>query len=607
MANTQSSVDYMPFSALNPADSNQPVVFIGTSATLNIVINNATGGDIQVQPGTNASTMEIFMPSFFTPAEVQQMAIANLSQTGWGWAYNQTDNSLMLTFTGTAITWASTSSFTFDITGAISNGTSTMDTIQINLNNLEGINVQASVSQNLSLNNPVVITNKDITTVMQLNLDNQGSVFVSVASDPLNNTIYLNLKNTGTTPLYDDSKMWTGNPIVNVSFVYGNTAGALAPDTKGQASSLGSAWLISASLSTNQDWGYQNPVDTGQSNSPVWQLYPNPTNQDIIGTGANANVTFAFSNIASFTPTGHTQMYVQFTNFQANSTTNYNTTVYVIDIIKQDPPPTRGLLNFFSTAGSIIPLTGPQNNISIPLRWSMFYVDNINMICNVPGVQLMAKNYYSANMSPLNYDSYALVIPIEISQNTPVFITLQAFDNNGGYLNAMQFTVFISANFFTDPAGQTYPVVFINNQNWLAANYNYDSGAGCVSYNNNGGNRVQYGLLYNEATAQANAPDGWRLPTQTDWQNLFNLLGANAYQSLITGGTTNFNAQLGGYADNQLNFNNLAATGYYWASTQDGGTGNNIRAQFYSAMSSVNATGSFPPAYYLSARYVQNS
>lgn len=602
------TTDYMPFSALNPADNNQPIIFIGVSATLNVVINNATGGDIQLQPGTNGSTMEIYMPFYFTAAEIQAMSIANLSQTGWTPSYNSGDNTLMLTYTGTATAWANSSSFTFDIDGVLSNNTSTMDSIQVNLNNLVGANIPASVSQNLALNNPVVITNEDITTVLQLNLDNQGSVFVSVEADPLNNTIYLNLKNIGTTPLYNDTAIWTGNPIVNVSFVYGNTAGALAPDTKGQASSLGSAWLISASVSAGQGWGYQNPVDTGQSNSPVWQLYPNPTNQDILGTGADANVTFAFSNIASFTPAGHTQMYVQFTNFMANSTTDYNTAVYVLDIVKQPAPPTRGLMSFFSTNGSLISLTGPQNNIQIPLRWSMYYVDNISMICNIPGVQLMTKNYYSSTMSPLNYDNFSLVIPIEISQNTPVFITLQAFDNTGAYLNAMQFTVFISASFFTDPAGQTYPVVFINNQNWLAGNYNYNSGNGCVSYNNNGGYRTQYGMLYTEATAQANVPAGWRLPTQTDWQNLFTALGATAYQNLITGGSSNFDAQLGGYSDNLGNFSNMAAFGYYWASTNDPGTpGNDIRAQFYAAMSSVNVTGSLPSTYYLSVRYVQNS
>jgi uncharacterized protein (TIGR02145 family) len=429
-----------------------------------------------------------------------------------------------------------------------------------------------------------------------------------VEADPLNNTIYLNLKNISNNPLYNDSVPWTGNPIINVSFVYGNTVGALAPDTKGQSSSLGSAWLISANVSAGQGWGYQNPVDTGQSNSPVWQLYPNPTNQQILGTGANANVTFAFSNIASFTPAGHTQMYVQFTNFMANSTTDYNTAVYVLDIIKQTPPPTRGLMSFFSTNGSLLTLPAPQSNIQIPLRWSMYYVDNISMICNVPGVQLMTKNYYSGTMIPLNYDTYTLIIPVEISQNTPIFITLQAFDNTGAYLNAMQFTVFVSANFFTDPAGQVYPVVFINNQNWLGANYNFNSGAGCVYYENNSGYEQPYGMLYNEATAQANIPPGWRLPTQTDWQNLINATGATPYQALMVDGTSNFNAQLGGYSDNQGNFNNMGSFGYYWASTTDPlNPGNDFFIQFYELKASVTVSNSFSTSNFLSVRYVQNS
>lgn len=607
----QDTPDYMPFTALNPAADHKNIIYIGAApTTLEVAIVNNTGSDIKLQPGQGGSSMEIYMPSYFSAAEVQAITITALSQSGWTAQYSASDVSIILSYGGTATPWANGATLKFTMGNVVTAATTpTVDTLQVNLT-LVGQNIPASVSEQLLLNQQDVPTNQDLTQVLQLSLDNQGSVFISVQADPLNNTIYLNFKNIGNTPLYNDTKQWPGNPVVTVGFIYGNTVGALAPDTGISDSSLGSAWYISASVVTNQGWGYNNPTDNGQKNGPTWELFPTPSNLPIIGTGADANVTFAFSNVASFTPAGHTQMYVQFAGFNANFSTPYNTAVFTLDINKQNPPPTRGLLSFFGTNGSIIPITSPQNNIEIPLRWSMYYVDNINLICNIPGAQLWKKNYYSAGMPALGYDSYSLTVPVNISQDTPVFITLQAFDNEGGYLNSMQFTAFISASFFADPNGQVYPVVFLNSQNWLAGNYNYNV-QGALSYQNNGGYRPTYGMLYNQATAQQIVPPGWRLPTQQDWQNLFNAIGSTAFQALMTGGTTGFNATLGGFEDNLGSFYGMESQGEYWTSTPDNTTpGNYIRAQFYSLggnTGSVNVTGSYLSAYFLSVRFVQNS
>jgi uncharacterized protein (TIGR02145 family) len=486
----------------------------------------------------------------------------------------------------------------------------TSDNVKISFFNLKGNNIPSSMQQPLALGDATPPAAIDLTTILTASLDNQGTVFVSTALDPLSNTIYLNFKNISNNPLYNDTQIWTGNPIVTVSFVYGDTAGSLASDDKG-----GAAWAISVNADTNQNWGYSNPVNTGQGEAPVWTLYPNPSNKDIIGTGDNANVTFAFSNINSFNPAGHTQMYIQFSGFQANSTTQYKSALYILDISKQNPPPTRGLFSFFGTSttatdASVINLTAPTSNIQIPLKWSMFYVDNIKLICNIPGVQVLSRNYFrkdqTPNIPPLGYDTFTLTLPILITQDTPVFITLQAFDNTGAYLNAMQYTVFISANFFVDAAGQVYPTIFINEQTWLAGNFNFNAGSGCVAYGNNNGNRTQYGMLYTEAAAIANTPAGWRLPSQADWTNLINSLGTNAYATLTQ--SNGFNAQLGGMGDGLGNFSSLGSIGYYWTSSANNQQpGNNFDTIFFSAASSVNAGNSIANTSLLSVRYVKNT
>ena len=82
--------------------------------------------------------------------------------------------------------------------------------------------------------------------MLQVTLDSQGSVLRSPSSaDPLNNTLYLTLKNTGATSLAAGGQQF-GNPRVLVSFVYGNTSGALAPTTYDPAigAQFGSAWKI---------------------------------------------------------------------------------------------------------------------------------------------------------------------------------------------------------------------------------------------------------------------------------------------------------------------------------------------------------------------------
>ncbi|AXY74639.1 hypothetical protein D3H65_11895 [Paraflavitalea soli] len=608
MSTYTASADPVYFSMANPAADNQPQIYVGVTATLNITIVNNTGADITLQTGdsNSASGIEVFMPSFFTSDQKAVMTISNISQPGWGFSYDAPYKGLLLTYGNASGTWAAGTNLTFTINLITATASPTIDAVKMNLYNLNGTNVPASPQpQNLALNSSAPPAAVDLTTVLQLGLDNQGTVYVSVATDPLSNTIFLNIKNIGANPLYNDSVPWTGNPTVTVSFVYGDTAGALASDDDS-----GTAWSIGASVVTDQAWGYKNPTNTHTGTNPVWTLYPQQGNAGIIGTGADANLTFAFSNINSFTPAGHTQMMVTFNNFMMNSTTAYKPATFILDISKQDAPLTRGLFGFFGVNGSIIKLTGPTQNISIPLKWSMFYVDNIKLFCSVPGIPQLERNYYkkdqTPNIQPLAYDTFSLTLPIQVAQDTAVFLTLQAFDNNNNYLNSLQFTIFISASFFVDPGGQVYPTVFLNNQTWLAANYNY--GTGCIAYGNDNGNRTTYGLLYSAAQAVANTPAGWRIPSQADWNNLITSLGANAYAALIAGGSSGFNAQGGGMGDGQGNFNSMGATGYYWTGTANNQQpGSNFDALFFLAQQKVNVSNSIAITNLLSVRYVKNT
>ncbi|MCB0628196.1 MAG: FISUMP domain-containing protein [Saprospiraceae bacterium] len=593
--------DSLTLSLQNPAADDQAVIYVGVSATLNISLSNNSGGSITIAAG---ATIKIYMPYYFSDAEMQAMKITNISQNGWSFSYDANDIALLLTFNNTGGTWAAGDKLSFNIESVQSDAAPGSDSVIFNFAGLTGNAIPLSLSIPLALNKADTPTSVNLSDTLLINLDNQGNVFVSATSDPLTNTIYLNFKNTGNTPLYDGSDMWSGTPKVQVTFVYGTTSGSLAPAGKSETPPEGSAWNISGSIYADQTtgWGIANPSVSGQANTPVWTLTPNKNNMEIIGTGDKANVTFAFGNVISFTPAGHTQMYVQFTSFTKNSNTTYNDEVFVLDIAKQNAPITRGIVSFFGP-DPIIGISNPSTVVSIPLRWAMFYVDKIQLITNTPGVNMITRSY--PNAAPVNSDADTITMPGKISEDTPVFFTLQAYNGNGGFLNAVQFSVFISANFFIDPNGQIYPTVYMEkvNQTWMAANLAYYVSGESVNYDNHSGYRAQYGMLYTIAGAQSNIPSGWRLPTVDDWKDLFDNY---TYAELIAGGSSNFNAQLGGFGDDNNGFFNLQNMGFYWTASADNSSpGSNFYGLFSSASSSINAANSQLINYFLSVRYVK--
>jgi uncharacterized protein (TIGR02145 family) len=559
-------------SVISSATGNS-TVYIGQSQNLKAVLTNNSTSDFTIQSGDHASWLEVEMPEFYTNDQVKKMTVTG--PEGWTSSYFPDENALKITAgTATPVTWKRGQTIAFEIQGAFTNQADEPDSVQISFYNISGDNVPPSVrSHPLVPAAPPVAGNVDFSTeIIQISLDNQGVVFVSPdAGDPLKNTLFLNIKNLTTSALFTGSSNVNNGAKITVSFVYGNTVGDLA-DSGDNSNPVGSAWNIHAGLqpSLNQ-WSTADPARDGSVHAPVWTLHPSDTNQQVIGTGDHANVSFSFSNIVSLTPPGYTQMILKFTGFWKDDNTRYNDYVYVLNIIKQTPPPTRGLLNFFGMDVSR-EVTGPDIQVNLKLKWQMFYVDRIILSSSFPGIEPYEKTY--PRETALAEDTFTFSLS-GVHHTMQVIFTIQAYDGDDNLLNSRQYTVFLKSNAFVDPRdNQEYPVIQVGNRLWMAKNLNFDAKEQSFILDNNPDNENKYGRLYLFEAASARLPDGWRLPTQDDWDWLFYMYTpegkTDAYSALMEGGESGFNACTGGirYSDGRFQKELLSHCpfGYYWIS-----------------------------------------
>ncbi len=125
--------------------------------------------------------------------------------------------------------------------------------------------------------------------------------------------------------------------------------------------------------------------------------------------------------------------------------------------------------------------------------------------------------------------------------------------------------------------GQTYRTVNINGQVWMAENLNYDA-SGSKCYSNGSSNCNTYGRLYNWETANKVCPDGWHLPSDSEWTELTDYVGSGAGTKLKattgwnSGGngtdTYGFSALPGGFGFSVGFFFDAGYFGYWWSATE---------------------------------------
>jgi len=115
---------------------------------------------------------------------------------------------------------------------------------------------------------------------------------------------------------------------------------------------------------------------------------------------------------------------------------------------------------------------------------------------------------------------------------------------------------------------------------WTTDNLNVETGAS-YCHGDAEANCRRYGRLYTWEAAQHGCRalgDGWRLPTNDEWRQMAKYYGGvrddsddtgkSAYAALMDGGSSGFNALLGGNRSLNAQYERLEAHGFYWTSSE---------------------------------------
>ncbi len=128
------------------------------------------------------------------------------------------------------------------------------------------------------------------------------------------------------------------------------------------------------------------------------------------------------------------------------------------------------------------------------------------------------------------------------------------------------FYLFIALITFNSPVFSQTKTIKIGKQVWMAKNLDVDI-PGSYTYANPQ-HTTMYGRLYTYQAAQKACPEGFRLPTTADWDELIQELGGEevAGGKLKLSGQSGFNALYGGYA-NGSNYLFVGTFGGFWSAS----------------------------------------
>ncbi len=177
----------------------------------------------------------------------------------------------------------------------------------------------------------------------------------------------------------------------------------------------------------------------------------------------------------------------------------------------------------------------------------------------------------------------------------------------------------VSIGQLVDIDGNVYSTAVIGTQHWMAENLKvtkYRNGDNITHittnsswssntdgaygyYNNNTDNIDTYGMLYNwyavdNSSGQNICPQGWHVPTETEFSALSTYLGSNAATQLNESGSTGFNAVLAGLRVYYTGaYSNLGNYTYFWTSSTSSSSSTTYQYISSSAFGSGNTVKTY--------------
>lgn len=188
---------------------------------------------------------------------------------------------------------------------------------------------------------------------------------------------------------------------------------------------------------------------------------------------------------------------------------------------------------------------------------------------------------------------------------------------------ALAFLLSACSESFTDSRdGQSYGVVKIGEQTWMAANLNFET-AGSFCPEGDSRNCKRLGRLYSWAEAASVCPEGWRLPTKADFEKLIaEMLKGGVASSKGDAGAAlkakdgwfkkgngsdvlGFKALPAGFRGADGKFDGIGGYAYFWSATEDDEFPESLAYYLFLSFSSDAASlNAFAKADYRSVRCI---
>ncbi len=332
------------------------------------------------------------------------------------------------------------------------------------------------------------------------------------------------------------------------------------------------------------------------SKGVCWSSTINPTINDSHtneGSGAN-NFTSTISNL-----TPGTNYYYR--AYITNSNGTYYGSTYVLSIPVTLPTVTTTEASFITTnsavSGGNVTSDGGGTITARGVCWCV--------ACGYPATILDSHTVDGSGIGSFTSNL------TNLQGNADIWVRAYATNSAGTAYGELVFVPTWAPNAVADFDGNLYSIVLICNQAWTKSNLNVThyrngdvipqvtdptqwanltTGAWCY-YNNDPSNGAVYGKLYNWYAVndpRGLAPQGWHIPTDSEWTILTNCLGGESvaggkmkelgtshWTSPNTGATneSGFTGLPGGYHRNDGVYTGKNSYAYWWSSTEGDATG----------------------------------